>query len=202
MKIRIGQNDSLPEGEYELTNPEKLQRAKAKLPLGSNDRELLLKYDELAGEVKDSVVLPAQSLWNIEKKHMDKPIDQYTDEELLVVIRRAENTNIPGSQYQRANTEYQIRHQQKILEATKGNRNGVFFEVGGDMTNHGVIQTDKDAVVNIAVAGDYSSNNKTKIIQGTSVPDKEWYEKPLGLIVIAVIAGVIIGGFLSLLHWN
>lgn len=203
MKIRIGHNDNLPSGEYELINPEKIQRAKEKLPLGSSDYELLLKYDELGGKIAiNGFVLEPQLLWNMIKKHMDKPIYQFTDAELLAVIRRAENTNVPESLYQRANNEYQIRYQQKTLEAIKGNRSGVFFEVSGDMTNHGVIQTDKDAIVNVAVAGNYSSNKKTKIIQENSAHGKEWYEKPVSIIFIAVISGLIIAGLVFQLHWN
>lgn len=31
---------------------------------------------------------------------------------------------------------------------------------------------------------------------------KNWYEKPLGIIVITIIAGVIIGGIMFWLRWN
>jgi hypothetical protein len=31
---------------------------------------------------------------------------------------------------------------------------------------------------------------------------KNWYEKPFGIVFLAVVAGVIIGGFLYLLRWN
>jgi hypothetical protein len=125
------------------------------------------------------------------------------DEELLAIIRRAENTNVPGSLYQKANTEWQIRHQQKILAASGQNRSGVFFEVVGDMTNHGVIQTDSNATVDIAVAGNYSSNSKTKIIQGVAKNSKkEWYEKPLGIVSLAVTAGLIIAAAVFYMHWN
>lgn len=50
---------------------------------------------------------------------MNKPIKEFTDDELLVVIRQAENTNVPGILYQKAYNEWQIRHQQKMLEATQ-----------------------------------------------------------------------------------
>ena len=123
---------------------------------------------------------------------MNKPIEQFSDTELLAVIRLAENTNVPGSQYQKANSEYQMRHQQKILDAIGQNRGGVFFEVGGDMTNHGVIQDANEAIVNVAVAGNYSSNKKAKIILGeVKSGEKSWYEKPFGIFVISAASGVV-----------
>lgn len=153
MKIIIKQDNILPDGEYELTNPTKLENAKNNIPFGSTDRQILIEYDRIAGRVtRDGILLPPQSLWNIEKNQMNKPIEKYTDDELLTVIRRAENSNIPGSQYQRADNEWKIRQQKKILEAT---------------------------------------------VQANS-SKKEWYEKPLGIIIIALI----IGGLLFWFGWN
>src|SRR3989338_281275 len=129
MKVKIEKNDNLPEGEYELTGREKLENALGNVSYGRSDREKLLEYDRIGGRVvKDGIVLPPQSLWKLEQEHMNKPIEQFTDEELLTVIRRAENTDISGSLFQRANNERNIRHQQKILEATKvGSHPGVFI---------------------------------------------------------------------------
>jgi len=204
MNMIIKEGDNLPSGEYVLTDRNKVENAKSNVPFGSSDRMILIEYDRIAGRVvKDEEVLPPQSLWQIEQQHMNKPIEQFSDAELLTVIRRAENTNIPGSLYQRANTEWQIRHQQKMLDITEKNRNGIFFEVGGDMTNHGVIHTAEDATVDIAVAGNYSSNNKTKIIQSSPVTsNKQWYEKPLGIVIIGIVIAIISGGFIYFLGWN
>lgn len=202
MKITILENDNLPAGEYELTDRNKIENAKGNIGFGRSDRLVLLEYDRIAGRVtKDGIALPPQNLWNIEQQHMNKPIEEFSDAELLAVIRRAENTNIPGSLFQRANNEWQIRQQNKILEATKSGRSGIFFDVGGDMTNHGVIQTAKDAVVDVAVAGNYSSNKNTKIIQG-DLASKQWYEKPLGILILAIVAGLIIAGLVFWLGWN
>lgn len=49
----------------------------------------------------------------------NKPIGQFTKEELLTVIRRVENTDIPGSRYQQANKELDIRNQRELIEAAK-----------------------------------------------------------------------------------
>ena len=71
------------------------------------------------------------------------------------------------------------------------------------MTNHGVIHTAEDATVDIAVAGNYSSNNKTKIIQSSPVTsNKQWYEKPLGIVIIGIVIAIISGGFIYFLGWN
>lgn len=133
---------------------------------------------------------------------MNKPIEDFSDEELLAVIRRAENSHIPGSLYQRASNEWKIRHDKKMLDAVGQSKSGVFFEVGGDMTNHGVIQTATDAVIGVAVAGNYSSNDNTKIIQNDNKSQKrEWYEKPFGIILLTVLAGLIVAFVAFKMQW-
>ena len=134
---------------------------------------------------------------------MNKPIEQYSDAELLAVIRRAEDMNVPGSLYQRANNEWRIRQDQRVLEAAKANRGGIFFEVGGDMTHNSVLQTSEDSVVNIAVAGDFKSKGG-KIIQGAGTHDEEkkWSEKPLGVVALAIVAAVVAGWLLFVFGWS
>lgn len=131
----------------------------------------------------------------------NESVGNLSDEKLLAIIRRAENTNVPGSLYQRANTEWQIRHQQKIIEATKSGHGGISFEVGGDMVNDGVIHTGSGARVDIAVAGNYASK-KGKIIQGKVDSKKKipWYLNewmkylvyPFCVGVIVIIVGFMI----------
>lgn len=127
-----------------------------------------------------------------------KSIEDCTDQELLEIIRKGVNSNIPGSECYRANTEWQIRHQQKILEETKNNNSGIYLRVGGDMINHGVIQTDANATVDIAVAGNYSSNDNTKIIKGELKKEVKWYREWLKNILL----GIIIAGVVYYLGWN
>jgi len=90
------------------------------------------------------------------------------------------------------------------ITAHKNNvpNNGVFLRVGGNMRNNGTILTGKDATVDIAVKGNYVSD-KGKIVQGHSKSDqKSWYEKPIGIIILMIIGGVIIGGILYGLGWT
>ena len=44
---------------------------------------------------------------------MDDDLVNKTDDELEVIMRRAENTNIPGSLFQRAKIELELRNQKK-----------------------------------------------------------------------------------------
>ena len=124
--------------------------------------------------------------------------DKSTDE-LEDIIRQNVNPHIGPSLHNQALTELDIRHRKNIENSVAQNRNGVFFEVGGDMTNHGVILTGKDSTVGIAVAGNYSSNKNTKIIQSDereiSVP---WYTKWwMKYIVWPLVVGIVVL-FLSL----
>ncbi|MCE9644223.1 hypothetical protein K8Q93_03215 [Candidatus Parcubacteria bacterium] len=116
MKVIIGKNDILPIGEYQLTDPSKLENAKGNIPFPRGDRRILIEYDRIGGRViKEESVLPPQSLWNLEKNRV---IEEYSDPEIIEVLRRAENTNVPGSLYQKARYEWEQRQQNKNLEQT------------------------------------------------------------------------------------
>lgn len=67
-------------------------------------------------------------------------------------------------------------------------KNGIIFEVKGDMTNHGVIQTSEDAIVGVSVMGNYSSGKDTKIIQGNVSPRKK---ENTFLVVITLFIAII-----------
>lgn len=111
MKIIIGQNDVIPAGEYELTDRNKLENAKGNIPFPASDRRILLEYDRIAGRIlKDGKLLPPQTLWNIEK---NRPIEQYSNPEIIDILRRAENTDTPGSNYQKARNEWEQRQHQE-----------------------------------------------------------------------------------------
>jgi len=46
-------------------------------------------------------------------------VKDFTDEQIEDILRRAENSNTSGSQYQQAWNEWQIRSQKKLLEEQK-----------------------------------------------------------------------------------
>jgi hypothetical protein len=46
-------------------------------------------------------------------------IEKATDLELEAIIRRAQNTDVPGSQFQRASLELEIRRKRQLLSSKK-----------------------------------------------------------------------------------
>ncbi|MFA6475788.1 MAG: hypothetical protein WCV68_00055 [Candidatus Paceibacterota bacterium] len=117
-----------------------------------------------------------------------------TDEELLAIIRRCENSNVPGILYQRASQELSLRDRDKIIN--RPNNSGLFLRVGGDMLFDGTIQGPQDGPIDIAVAGNYKSKSG-KIIQGGNdqEPIKRWWENNWFQIIALIGAIVTIVSF-------
>lgn len=217
MKVSIGGSDNLPEGVYELTGREKLENALGNLSYGRSDRDKLLEYDRIGGRVvRDGKVLPPQSLWKLEQEHMNKPIEQFTDEELLAVIRRAENTNVPGSLYQRANNEWKLRQDQKMLNATKrekwsSERVPVGYpascspdqirDVVQDLSEekHNKLQMGKHNVIWEKIVDDLIKNGQAELAERRDV--RRWYEKPAGMIGIGVAIGLVVAYLTHFFGW-
>lgn len=82
----------------------------------------------------------------------------------------------------------------------KGGIKGVFFEVGGNMLQDGVIKTDKDAVVGVNVRGNYTSN-KGRIIQGEDIEYK-WHTTWWGISLLTITTGIVLAGCVYFLGWN
>jgi hypothetical protein len=62
-----------------------------------------------------------------------------SDDELESIIRLGENINVPGSRYQRASTEWDMRKQKQMLEATKANSNqSTFIKIDAGATVKGL----------------------------------------------------------------
>ena len=89
---------------------------------------------------------------------------------------------------------------QPTPDTKQGGIKGVFFEVGGDMLQDGIIKTDKDATVDIKVRGGYTSN-KGKILQGDDV-SQGWHMTWWGIAMTTVICSVIATGIAYYLGWN
>lgn len=85
-------------------------------------------------------------------------------------------------------------------ETKPGVIKGVFFEVGGNMQQDGVIKTDKDAIVDMRVRGSYSSK-KGKIIQGEELR-AGWHTTWWGVSVLGIIVGVIVAWLIYIIGWN
>ncbi len=120
MIIDIKNDKCLPEGRYVLWNPDKIERAKLSLPQSSSERAILIEYDKIGGLiVKDGEKLAPQTLWAIEIKKMADSVENLTDDEILEIIRKSENTNVPGSRYQKARNEFDIRHKKRVEDSLR-----------------------------------------------------------------------------------
>ena len=113
-----------------------------------------------------------------------------SEEDLLAIIRRNENSHIPGSLHQRATQELGLRDRQKVISGSE-KRQGLFLRVGGDMILDGSIEGPENGTVDIAVAGNYKSK-KGKISQGKQILPK-WWEKTWVqvIVVIGALASII-----------
>lgn len=85
-----------------------------------SDHPHFIKVDKLPSfeELKNKVLT----------KNMDNDFSKMTDEELEGIIRLHENSNIPGSRFQRALTEMDLRYKKRLTQPS------IHFEVAGDMT--------------------------------------------------------------------
>jgi len=115
MTIEIKKDDCLPSGMYVLWNSEKIRRAKTSLPFGANNRDFLIAYDKIGGlTTRNGVKLPPQSLWEIVKNREADSVENLSNDELYLILRKAENSDVPGSRYLKAKIEFDIRHKRKM----------------------------------------------------------------------------------------
>jgi hypothetical protein len=123
----------------------------------------------------------------LKTEDMSNDFSKMTDEELEGIIRLHENSNIPGSRFQRAMTELDLRYKKR------GYKPGVHFEVGGDMAMEGSsINLAKDGEMTAKVKGNMISK-KSKITQDES-SKKTWFsmDNPImWIIATLLVAGII-----------
>ncbi|MDP3726238.1 MAG: hypothetical protein Q8R36_03515 [bacterium] len=106
---------------YCLTNQNngnKYDRAKEDAGLNATSEQILAHYDKLGGYIQDEngQKINNGKCWEVEKARLADEIDNLknkSDEHLEEIIRRAENTNIPGSLFQRAKIELEIRDRRR-----------------------------------------------------------------------------------------
>lgn len=110
---------------------------------------------------------------------MSKPIEQFSDDELSAVIRRAENPDIPGSLHQKAKTEWDMRHQVKLVKALENSGDSKRINIQGDFVGNNKIIT----------GGDHGSKNE--FYQNDK---KSWFtmDNPIIWIVASVFLSVIL----------
>ncbi len=151
MLVDIKPGDNIPAGLYILADSFKFERVAKRLPQSATGRDILIEYDKIGGLVfRGDDKLPPQTLWKLEEKKKAESLDNATDEELFAIIRKAENTNIPGSRYQRAKKEWQIRKDQRLIEAANKNQGGVSIGPGATVVNKGILQGSGTATQHIS----------------------------------------------------
>lgn len=127
---------------------------------------------------------------------MNKPIEQFTDEELLQVIRNSENTNIPGSLFQRANNEWNIRHQQKILDATKSGPHPSVYIAARNIQNNGSITGSRVDVITENYTGEgtissYNLEKKEKLNFISKLTNNSTFATVFGTLILLLIPYLI-----------
>lgn len=207
MEITIKAGDNIPPGKYELSDPSKLENAKSNLSFKGSERDLLLEYDRIAGcLVRNKQILPPASIWQIEKAHEQRSIESFTDDELRVVMRRAENTNVAGSLYQRASNEWALRKDLKMIAAATREKwssdklplgypatcnSDLIREVVEDLVEdkRSRLLGGKVNAIWEKVIDDLIKNGQKELEQRRAV--RKWHERPFGLILIGVLIGQI-----------
>ena len=97
-----------------MNNGNKYDRAIKDAGTNATPKQILAHYDKHAGYIQDengNKIINGK-FWEEENKRLQNELNNLaskSDEELEAIIRRAENTNIPGSLFQRAKTELELR---------------------------------------------------------------------------------------------
>lgn len=102
---------------YRLTNMNngnKYDRAIKDAGTNATPKQILAHYDKHAGYIQDengNKIINGK-FWEEENTRLQSELNTLaskSDEELEAIIRRAENTNVPGSLFQRAKIELELR---------------------------------------------------------------------------------------------
>lgn len=113
---------------YRLTNSNngnKYDRAVKDAGTNATPKQILAHFDKHAGYIQgeNGEKIINGKFWAEEKARLENELNSLankSDEELEVIIRRAENTNIPGSLFQRAENELKLRDRKsKKIEQKK-----------------------------------------------------------------------------------
>lgn len=115
---------------YRLTNQNngnKYDRAKADAGSSATPEKILAHYDKHAGYIQDENGNKVNNgaFWEAEKVRLANEINNLenkSDEDLEVIIRRAENTNVPSSLFQRAKIELELRDRKRRQEKLKSDK--------------------------------------------------------------------------------
>src|SRR3989338_1183668 len=115
---------------YRLTNQNngnKYDRAKTDAGSAATPEKILAHYDKHAGYIQDENgnKINNGAFWEAEKTLLVSEINTLqnkSDEDLEAIIRRAENTNVPGSLFQRVEIELDLRDRNRRQEKPKSDK--------------------------------------------------------------------------------
>lgn len=142
-----------------------------------------------------------------------------TDEELEAIIRRAENTDVPGSLYQRAKVELELRDRKRMRHGPIGIHNtgennnfidNTFFRMGIGILDEGKNTKAKGNQFFARSEMTHPHHEQSKDLIGSEAPQKlknlKWFfvdfRKKVGwpIFCMSVILVMLLGLFL--LYWN
>jgi hypothetical protein len=138
------------------------------------------EYFEKAPSYRIGLTAKAIKFLEDEDKIMtdNNDLTKMTDEELENIVRRNVNSGVPGSLHNKALLEIDLRHKKKLESLER------------PATNIGILSI-----------GDKNKFKDNKASFGND-SKKEWYEKPLGIIIIGIIIALIAGFVLYKFGWN
>lgn len=114
---------------YRLTNMNnnnKYDRAMKDAGINATPKQILAHYDKHAGYIQDengNKIINGK-FWEEEKLRLRNELNDLvskSDDELEAIIRRAENTDVAGSLFQRARLELEMRDRKRSMEKVSGN---------------------------------------------------------------------------------
>lgn len=130
-----------------------------------------------------------------------KEFEGKTDDELETLREAsAENSYVPGSIFHRVTRELERRHQKRVEESLQRPHQTIGILNQGK-NNKFIGNTFDGFDIGIKDQGELTYAHGNKFQKGMN-NSKEWYEKPFGIILLMVIAGLIIAGVVFYLHWN
>jgi len=122
---------------------------------------------------------------------MQDSMENLTDDEIDIILRKAENTHVPGSRYQKAKIESEIRHQKKMEKSNQESKVSIGILNRGK-NNKFINNTFEGLDVGIQDEGEntFAEGNKFinvgKEIKNFSVRHPWWFAIITGLVLIIV----------------
>jgi len=117
-EIKIGVN-GVAYRLTDLNNGNKYTRAQVEAGEGASIEKVLAYYDKLGGNIQDKNHQKVENgkFWAAEKARLENEkseLKNKSDEELEVIVRRGENMDIPGSLFQLAKVELELRDRKSL----------------------------------------------------------------------------------------